>query len=381
MLISHFCFALDASKGGVPIGIFMTVKQLSKFGIQNQIISTGNTLNQLAANSPRINDLKSSGVRIVFSITKIQNNYGIGSFKGLKNNIKMLPKPDFVVLHQVYTFSTVLGYLYAKKLRIPYAVQPHGSLTKYHESDSKFLKLVAKKFIVSRILRDANKIIITCDSEKNDLVTSLQAKTYCLPYGAVWCEKKAENNSLGLESRDNIHVIFSGRFDKKKNLTLLIQSLPKVLKKYPDLILDIAGSGTARELKEITRLITHLNLKSKVNLHGWVSTQKLEQLLSASVLLVLPSDNENFAIVVSEALSLGIPCVVSKFVGTSDIVAKHRAGEVIDELTPTSIADGIIKVLKGDKNEYRKAAFEATKDELDWSKIVLKWKEMVALLN
>ena len=359
----------------------MTAKQLTQYGIKNQIISTGNTERQLARNYSSIENLKAIGVEFIYSLSKFQNDYGLGLLRGLRNTLTGMTKPDFIVLHQVYTFSTVLGYWYAKKFGIPYAVKPHGSLTKYHESDSKFIKALAKKLLISKILRESDVIIVTCVSEKTDLDTSLQSKTCNLHYGAVMPEKINEDHSLLLQASDNLRIIFSGRFDKKKNLPLLIESLPRVLEKYPRLILDIAGSGSDREVKEIDRLVSSLNLESNIEFHGWVESARMQQLLAASNLLVLPSQNENFAIVVAEALSLGIPCVVSKFVGTAEIVIKHLAGEVIEELTTTSITDGIIKVLQGDRAAYRKAAIQATRDELDWSKIARQWKVLVTSLT
>ena len=156
--------------------------------------------------------------------------------------------------------------------------------------------------------------------------------------------------------------------------------MPTVLEKYPDLTLDIAGSGTAKEVKTLQSLIQSLKLESSIQFHGWVDAPKMLELFSGARLLVLPSENENFAIVVAEALSAGVPCVLSKFVGTADIVGKHHAGEIIQELTPTSVADGILKVLQGDETKYRKAAFEAVQNSLDWSKIALRWKALVTSL-
>jgi glycosyltransferase involved in cell wall biosynthesis len=380
MRLSHFCFSLDFSKGGVPHGVFLTAMQLSKSGIQNQIVSIGNTEDQIERNTKKIVELEAAGVELKYSISRWQNNYGFGSVKNIMKAITGMPRPDLVVLHQIYTFSTILGYWYAKRFGIPYAIKPHGSLTKYHESDSKLIKALAKKVIISKILMDSDVIIVTCESEKTDLAVSLQSKAYKLSYGAVMPQERLEISRLEQHSRGDMRIIFSGRFDKKKNLPLLIGALPQVLEKYPKLILDIAGSGTAKEVKEIERLVSSLKLDSNVVLHGWIETMELQQLLAVSKLLVLPSENENFAIVVSEALSLGVPCVVSKFVGTSDIVTKHLAGVVIDELTPSSIADGIIKVLQGDEAAYRKAAIEATRADLDWSKIALQWRSLIASL-
>ncbi len=380
MRISHFSFSLDASKGGVPAGILMIAKQLTKYGFKNQIISTGNTVGQLERNSNNIAELKAMGVEFNYSMSRFQNNYGLGSFRNLKKSITSMPKPDLIVLHQIYTFSTILGYWYAKKYQIPYAVHPHGSLTKYHEADSRYVKILAKKLIISRILLESDAIIVTCESEKADLSIPLQCKAFNLPFGSIFLDQQGGDSTFLEPAHRNLRIVFSGRFDKKKNLPLLIESLPQVLDKYPELILDIAGSGYANEVNDVHQLVSSLQLEPSIQFHGWIGPERMRQLLTASQLLVLPSENENFAIVVAEALSLGIPCVVSKFVGTADIVAKHRAGEVIDQLTPASIADGIIKVLQGDYDAYRKAAIEATRDELDWSKIALQWKTLVTYL-
>jgi glycosyltransferase involved in cell wall biosynthesis len=377
LIITHFCFALDASKGGVPAGVFNITTQLSKYGIKSQIISTGNTFSQLVKNSHIIADLTVNGVEFVHSVSSFENTYGIGGFRDLKQKLANMPKPDLVVLHQVYSVSTIIGYFYARKFGIPYALQPHGSLTKYHESDNRIVKAIAKKLIITKILRGSNFIIVTSSNEKNDLVASLQSKSWILPYGAVSQSQGIYFAQPDQDSSDNIRIIFCGRFDKKKNLPLLIKSLPQVLRIYPNLTLDIAGSGTRKEVEKMIQLTSSLKVESKVVFHGWLEAGKLKNLLGASRLLVLPSENENFAIVVSEALSLGIPCVVSRFVGTSDIVAKHKAGVIIEQITPPSIADGIIRVLNGDRAIYMRAAFDATREDLNWSNIAMQWKAMV----
>ena len=380
MRICHFCFSLDPSRGGVSSGIVSTVKQLTKYRINNQIVSTGNTRNQMEQNSKILSELKSIGVEYIGTVARFENDYGLGTLRGLKKRLDNLSKPDLIVLHQIYTFSTLLGYMYAKKNRIPYVVKPHGSLTKYHESDSKLIKTLAKWFLISKILREADAIIVTCKSERADLIASLKPKAHQLEYGAVvsWPQDEAVRRQP--RGNQNKRIVFSGRFDKKKNLPLVIKAMPQILDKYPDIILDIAGSGTANEVRILQNLISTLELESNVQFHGWIDSSKMQEIFAAARLLVLPSENENFAIVVAEALSAGVPCVVSKFVGTADIVAKHNAGEVIDELTPASVAEGIMKVLRGDEIKYREAAFEAVENSLDWSKIALRWKALVTSL-
>jgi glycosyltransferase involved in cell wall biosynthesis len=380
MRIIHFCFSLDPSRGGVSSGVVSTAQQLTKFGIENQIFSFGNTKIQIEQNSPMVSTLKAIGVDYRFTIAKFRNDYGVGSLKGLNKLFASASKQDLVVLHQIYTFSTFFGYFYAKRYGIPYVVKPHGSLTKYHESDSRLIKALAKWFLISKILREADAIIVTCENEKNDLIPSLQAKAFQLNYGAVISQPVNESTGKLSLGTKNPHIVFSGRFDKKKNLPLVIKAMPVVLEKYPDLTLDIAGSGTSNEVRMLQSLIESLKLEGSIQFHGWIDAPKMLEIFSGARLLVLPSENENFAIVVAEALSAGVPCVLSKHVGTADIVAKHHAGEIIQELTPTSVADGILKVLQGDETKYREAAFEAVQNSLDWSKIALQWKALVTSL-
>jgi glycosyltransferase involved in cell wall biosynthesis len=321
--------------------------------------------------------MRTGGVKVLTTPSWFTNPYGLGWNFGIQKKLNASSNYSLIILHQVYTLSTLLGYRYAKKYRIPYAVKPHGSLTHYHESDSKLIKMIAKKLIISKILREANVIIVTCDSEKNDLDISLQSKACTLHFGATINKRLGQVNLPTSKGNNSLRIMFSGRFDKKKNLPLLLNSIPQILTKYPDLILDIAGSGTPKEIRNLRALVQTLGLERNIKFHGWIDKTKMNELFSSTRLLVLPSENENFALVVAEALSVGVPCVVSKFVGTSDIVAKHHAGEIIEELTPTAVAVAVIKVLEGDENAYRAAAIEATRRELDWSKIALQWRAMV----
>lgn len=381
MRIGHFCFSLDPSRGGVSKGVIAISQELTKYGIANQIFTFGNTQLQMEQNCQLFSNLNAYGIEYRFTKTRFKNDYGIGSLKGLHQLLSSLSKPDLVVLHQIYTFSTILGYIYARRFCVPYVVMPHGSLTKYHESDNKLLKFLAKRFFISKILLDAGAIIVTCEQEKMDLNPALQMKAVQLNYGAVVSEQAHLSALKSQEDSLYPRIIFSGRFDKKKNLPLVIEALPIVLEKYPNLILDIAGWGTAKEIRMLQSLIRSLNLENHIKMHGWIDSPRMSELFSKARLLVLPSENENFAIVVSEALSAGVPCVLSKFVGTADLIKQHHAGEIILELTPTSVADGILKVLQGNETKYRESAFKAVQISLDWSEIALRWNTLVTSLT
>lgn len=381
MRIGHFCSSLDPSLGGVSSGIPDITKELTKNGIQNWIFSFGNTRNQLMECSKIFLELNTKGIQCMYTIVRFKNNYGVGSFRKLRSKLASFKVPDLVVLHQIYTFSTIIGYFYARKNCIPYAVFPHGSLTKYHETDNKLMKYFAKMICFSHILNKADAIIVTCEGEKIDLPPKFQSKVVEIRYGTTKKQLITDSAISSPEVGLNPRIVYSGRFDKKKNIPLVIKAMPIILIKYPELILDIAGSGTDKEVEELNQLIDSLGLKEHIEFHGWLEYAKMLNLFAGAKLLVLPSENENFAIVVADALSTGLPCVVSKFVGTADIVAKYGAGEIIHELTSISVADGILRVLQGDELSYREAAFKAVEQSLDWSKIASRWRDLVTSLS
>lgn len=60
--------------------------------------------------------------------------------------------------------------------------------------------------------------------------------------------------------------------------------------------------------------------------------------------LVLPSLNENWAVVVSEALGMGIPVVVTERVGSAELVREHGLGRVVDG-SPEALASAINELL------------------------------------
>lgn len=368
---------MNPKLGGILSGVEIICSNLSNSGIENIILTIGNSSHDLKSSLRTLDRIKLSKTLIFKTSSLFSNPYGIGWNFGFS---RKLPKPtsnSIIVLHQVYTLSTVLGYRYARKNSIPFVVMPHGSLTHYHESYSITIKSIAKKIFISNILKSANAIIVTCESEKSDIEENLQSKVFLIKYGAASSENSPLLNKVPINDNNQHRILFSGRFDKKKNLPLILRSVSILLATYPRLRLDVAGSGSKSEEKKIFALVRELRIESNVNFYGWIDKIKMEEIFRTTRLLILPSDNENFAIVVSEALSHGVPCIVSKFVGTSDLIAKHHAGEIINEMTPEAVADAVIKVLCGDEAKYRAAALKAVSEDLDWLKIALQWKTLI----
>jgi len=94
------------------------------------------------------------------------------------------------------------------------------------------------------------------------------------------------------------------------------------------------------------------------------------------VAMILPSECENFGLIVSEALSFGIPCIVSEFVGVSSFIDEYSAGIVLPELTPEAIASSIQKILNSNQTLSSTAALNLVTKEFSVSRVEREWEKL-----
>ena len=127
---------------------------------------------------------------------------------------------------------------------------------------------------------------------------------------------------------ENLMKIFSSLYDTDLN----------------NIFLEIIGDGDL-----LPELKLSMGNYSQVSFLGKLPNEELVSKLCNSHMLILPSvsDGEGFGRVVLEALSCGIPAMVSKFAGISELIKRYDAGIIFD---PTDICDSVKKIVKIAKN-------------------------------
>ena len=106
-------------------------------------------------------------------------------------------------------------------------------------------------------------------------------------------------------------VLFLSRIHPVKGLEMLIEAWGTVYENHPDWNLVIAGNGDLLYIEEIRGLISRMGLACCVKLLPPRFGQDKIRLLHESALLVLPSYNENFGMVVAEAMACGLPVITT----------------------------------------------------------------------
>ncbi|MEO8796187.1 MAG: glycosyltransferase family 4 protein, partial [Daejeonella sp.] len=109
---------------------------------------------------------------------------------------------------------------------------------------------------------------------------------------------KAEQPILYTLTRLSSHEIYKG-YDK------VIESLPELLKLYPNLHYLIAGSADEAEKIRLIKLIDKLNLKKYVTLAGFIPETEFINHFNLADVFIMPSRKEGFGIVFIEAAACG----------------------------------------------------------------------------
>ncbi|MBP5423128.1 MAG: glycosyltransferase family 4 protein [Paludibacteraceae bacterium] len=175
-------------------------------------------------------------------------------------------------------------------------------------------------------------------------------------------------------------VITAGRLVKQKNYVSLIRAWKKVHQVHPEWILEIWGEGPQRNL--LQHYIDTLGLQNTVSLKG-TTCDIISKMLESSI-FVLSSFYEGFGLVITEAMSCGIPIVsYSCLCGPKDIISEGKDGFLVPVGNEQAMAERIIYLIEHEdvRQQMGMAALEKSK-QYSIDIIIQKWMSLFTeLLN
>ncbi len=260
----------------------------------------------------------------------------------------LVPQLDYVHLHGMWEPQLWRVAAACRQAGVPYVVTPHGMLDPWSLAQSPLKKRVALSVVVRRML-DGASFLHLGNRDERELIESLGLRTQSelIPNG-VFPDELADPPVAGTfralrpELGHAPYILFLSRLHYKKGLDYLSEAFAIVAKRFPELLLVVAGpDGGAKA--EFDQAISAAGLKNRVHLVGPLyGRTKIAAVVDAAV-FCLPSRQEGFSMAITEALGLGCPCVVTKPCHFPE-VEDYGAGFVVD-LDGKSVAEGLIKVL------------------------------------
>jgi L-malate glycosyltransferase len=121
-----------------------------------------------------------------------------------------------------------------------------------------------------------------------------------------------------------VTVIFVGRLAPEKELPSLIRAFSRALKVHPDAELVLVGDGPGHQ--ELLSLARQCGIEAKVRFTGRVPADDVCTWLQASDIFALVSNAEGFPCSLAEAMSVGLPSVVSDIPGNRQLIDRQIHG-------------------------------------------------------
>jgi glycosyltransferase involved in cell wall biosynthesis len=261
------------------------------------------------------------------------------------------PKYDIVIIHgiwQYHSFGTWRGLCGTK---VPYVVFTHGMLDPWFKTTYPLKHM--KKWLYwpwadYRVLRDATAVLFTCEEERvlarqsfwlyrvREQVVNFGTS---MPAGHAPAQKQTFFSAHPELDGKRI-ALFMGRIHEKKGCDLLIEAFSRTLARDPEWRLVIAGPDQTNWKAELEQLAARLGVSDRITWTGMARDDTKHGLLEAADIFVLPSHQENFGIVLAEAMAHGVPVLVSNKVNIWREIQDDGAGLVAQDT-----ADGTAEML------------------------------------
>jgi glycosyltransferase involved in cell wall biosynthesis len=281
-----------------------------------------------------------------------ENLYAINASRIIeKNNI------DLIHAHFAYPEGLV-GLLAKRKTKKPLIVTLHGYDILFDPSVCYGVRLSKRiDAIVRRVLENADAII-AASKATFDEATKIVADAdngYLIPNGVDIKRFNPDLDGAQIRKRLGIEactVIFTLRHHEPKyGLEYLIRAVPIVTKEKEDVVFVIGGDGSLRHHHE--QLAVKLGVKEKIIFTGKIPQSETPYYYAMSDIVVVPSLQEAFGLVVTEAMACGKPVIGTNVGGIPDQIVDGYNGFLVQPRNPKEIAEKILWIIENPKEARR----------------------------
>lgn len=148
-------------------------------------------------------------------------------------------------------------------------------------------------------------------------------------------------NEKKVQLKGEPKIIMVGRLCQIKGHTYLIQALPEIIKRFPELKLFLIGDGPLKD--ELINQATSLNVVNHIEFVGFAEPKTYS---SQCQLMVLPSLFESFGLVYIESFALRIPVIAFDVEAGNQIIENNVTGILVPKGDIKILAEKIIYLLQ-----------------------------------
>ncbi|MFC1615642.1 glycosyltransferase family 4 protein [Patescibacteria group bacterium] len=267
---------------------------------------------------------------------------------------------DILHIHVWNPASCRYAFMAASKTKTPIVTTEHDPFK------LSFFKDLFKKFFLKKV----SKIITVSQNNKkilSELYPEHQNKLKVIYNGidTTWWQSQllrfTDNDRKEIKEKlfhahENTLIITTiAELHERKGVKYLINAIPKIAEKFPNIKLVVIGDGAERD--NLQRLIKKLKLQKHVALIG--KQKHIPKLLKASDIFCLSSKREAFGLVNAEAMIAGLPIVATNAGGIPEVVENGKTGTIVGTKNSEALSEALINLIENP--DKRKKMSEAGK--------------------
>jgi glycosyltransferase involved in cell wall biosynthesis len=285
---------------------------------------------------------------------------------------------DAIVVNGLWNFAAFAAAQTLTRQRTPYFVFTHGMMDPWFKKTYP-LKHLAKigfwLFIEGRLLASARKVFFTSEEERRLAHGQFPLWRYneqVVGYGTASPVAASIEQDLAFRSEvpkldGRPYLLFLSRIHIKKGCDLLVDAFAKVAHRRPELQLVIAGPDQEGLVSTLNERAKALGVADSIHWPGMLKGDAKLGAYRGAEAFVLPSHQENFGIVVAEALACGTPVLITNKVNIWREVEAAGAGLVRndDAAGTESLLEDWLALDEGTRSEMRNRARRAFEQHFD----------------
>jgi phosphatidyl-myo-inositol alpha-mannosyltransferase len=245
-----------------------------------------------------------------------------------RNRVKeMLEKYNFDIIHFQEPFVPFLSHHILKYSKAVHIATFHASF------DSNLFYRLGTNFLTPLWDKLHGKIAVS-PSAMSSVTKYFKGDVEIIPNGVDTSRFNPKNPKIEKYCDGKTNILFTGRIEKRKGLTYLLQAYARLKPKYPDTRIIVVGRGPL--LKELQKYVKQNHLHD-VHFEGFVPVKELPNYYSTADIYCSPAlFGESFGIVLLEAMANAVPVVAFNISGYNDVVSNLDDGLLAE---PRSVHD------------------------------------------
>ena len=256
---------------------------------------------------------------------------------------------DAVIAHTLWNYAAFASARVLPGCGVPYFVFTHGMMDPWFRRAYPLKHLAKQAFWLANegpLMRHARKVLFTAEDERllarGVFAGHRDYREAVVGYGANTPPPVDTDAAEALQARfphwaGGRYLLYLSRIHPKKGCDLLIDGFAQAAAQYPDLQLVIVGPDQVGLVPALQVQAHRLGVAGRVHFPGPLYGQDKWNAMRNAEAFVLPSHQENFGVVVAEAMACGTPVLTTNRVNIWREV-EAAGGGLIEDDTPAGIS-------------------------------------------